>query len=923
MSVSTAMLTLLLLCSASPIAPACAPVSFLILQEQEPQGEPFLQWDGETEDAYRRALHLWKVRGKPAEAADILLGLADSTSVTQLPGQASWVLVLAAQCLAEAGRHEQAAKLIPGIERGAKGTKLETWVKAQLQLLPSFNTQTQIDEAFLSSLLELLNQEDAAGNDYWPQETRRFNRMQSYGRSILPYFLTVVDRWPSESVKQTTVTNALAYGLAMADSDFVDQLIMKTDLMTSLSHISILPLIFRAMDEVAERERTRYLAHYCTGSDRDRARAFMSLLSKQALELNEPEAMRMLRTLLEDSDPELDRLLVESQPAYPLTEPSRDLLVVAARSLDPSTRRAARSLLARSGELAQLRELARDGDCDGAVVYLIALTSHFSGNRIISHRDKNYGAQQFIQNSGFSDWKVGYRGTAIKQGELPHEGFDGFDFCRPYLDEPEFRTLLALAAISVRNQAGFDLAYSAGVPSEEESLLVEMTNKQFLPRGFAQRIPAVAHRIGFTKDALYLLVKQAPESVTREILEAIGFETLNQSDRSAASALISNGRAEDLLTLTADQRMEANARRAWLATYVEEVSDWWLKPAPLMRVAAALPAELDRIQMRDMVASSLRHTPEDRIAKISADELLQLLEQLEMMGYSCYVSAWITQTWNSAGEEAVSRFATDMPRLLWTLSPALKDGMWPFTAPVLYALERGVPITALRNQTPGLETYFMKEDPALLEAARVLLSRSDEASQRVGLECLARSTLSVDGLWELAREAMRKPALASLASHALQRTSHMEELLLARLEAWRLPDLQDRTRLLEAIANSADPRVVPTLLEATANAEAQISAIARAGLDRLKGIEEQRAFWESWQATGVGGSPEGALLKQVLSENREVRLAAIQALGAMKSTNALPLLISLLEDSDTQVVNAARRALAWISEPAESAEPPK
>lgn len=126
-----------------------------------------------------------------------------------------------------------------------------------------------------------------------------------------------------------------------------------------------------------------------------------------------------------------------------------------------------------------------------------------------------------------------------------------------------------------------------------------------------------------------------------------------------------------------------------------------------------------------------------------------------------------------------------------------------------------------------------------------------------------------------------------------------------------------------AIAETADPRVVPTLLEATAYSDQEISSIAAKGLARLKGLEEQRAFWESWQATGVGGSPEAALLKQVRSENREVRLAAIRALGALQSKNALPLLISLLEDPDQEVVAAARAALAWMTQaPGPAADSP-
>jgi HEAT repeat protein len=54
-----------------------------------------------------------------------------------------------------------------------------------------------------------------------------------------------------------------------------------------------------------------------------------------------------------------------------------------------------------------------------------------------------------------------------------------------------------------------------------------------------------------------------------------------------------------------------------------------------------------------------------------------------------------------------------------------------------------------------------------------------------------------------------------------------------------------------------------------------------------------------------------------------VRLAAIRALGATRAENALPLLISLLEDADAEVVAAARAALAWLSEPPAPGAPAK
>lgn len=924
MGVTRAMLTALLLVLTVSATPAVAPESFLLRQEASPQGEPDLRWDGETEDVYRRALHLWKVRGKPAEAAELLLGIADKAEVLQIAGQSSWVLVLAAQCLAEAGRGEEAAALIPGIERGARGTQLEAVVTAELAHLRGVGGgDLGIDEAFMSSLLELLNQHYPAGETYWTQETQRFTKIKNFGRSILPYFLAAIDRWPSESVGQATVTNALAYGLAMADEAFVDQLITRTDRMTNLGFISVLPVVYNAMDLQAEQARVRYFAHYCRSDDLERRRAAMTIMGKLAFDASEAAAIQEVRQLLADATHAADQHLLDTTGLTTLTVEHRELLDHAAGSPDAATRRAASLRLVRYGELALLGEHVRPHEKEDVVIYLLALNRQYAGTRIHSYKDQQFGSYGFLERSSFREHQFGHKGEDIGPGELPHAGFDGFDFCKPFLGDPEFRTLLALTAIAIRSQDGFDLAYSEGIPSDERHLLVEMHTKSFLPRGFAEKVPSLAAQIGFEMDGLQLLIQCAPESLTKELLEQFGFATLNQSDARFTDVIVSNVREEDVLAIASNPLLKSSKVVAYLRAYMEKVEDWWLNAEPVLRVCTQHPDAQTRLNLEQLVSQALGRVSAEKVSTISAASLLALLQQLEQAGYPCYVSSWLTKTWESAGEAALTRFATSPERMMWALSSVLQAQAWPLTAPLLYALEREVPITALRTQPPGLTSYIMESDPALLEAARILLSRTDVDAQRLGLECLSRSSLSVDGLWDLAYPTLKNPALASWASAALRNSSRQEELLLARLEAWRLPQLQYRKGLLMAIAETADPRVVPTLLEATAYSDHEISSIASQGLIRLKMLEDQRAFWESWQATGVGGSPEAALLKQVRSTNREVRLAAIRALGATRAENALPMLISLLEDADAEVVAAARAALAWLAEPPPPGAPAK
>ena len=181
------------------------------VQDPVPQGEPSLTWDENAEEAYRRALHLWHVRGKPTEAAEILISLANSREVTQVPGQAAWVLVLGAQALAEAGRGEEASALISGIERGARGTGLEASVEAELGRLREISgvAQQNLDPAFLDTLIKMLCTTPVKDVPE-TNESSIFYSVSQYRRAALPYFLEIVKRWPDPPIEKWTVSRAVS-----------------------------------------------------------------------------------------------------------------------------------------------------------------------------------------------------------------------------------------------------------------------------------------------------------------------------------------------------------------------------------------------------------------------------------------------------------------------------------------------------------------------------------------------------------------------------------------------------------------------------------------------------------------------------------------------------------------------------------------
>jgi hypothetical protein len=306
----------------------------------------------------------------------------------------------------------------------------------------------------------------------------------------------------------------------------------------------------------------------------------------------------------------------------------------------------------------------------------------------------------------------------------------------------------------------------------------------------------------------------------------------------------------------------------------------------------------------------------------SADDLALCLERLESRkdgqlawALECQSLAYLFGSNDLDAFEAFRRYAStpERARLLLQLNTN-GTNQTNSARLILHWLSQGWPATTwLRDEHRTLlDTWINPFDPQNLELARVLSTYKELPFQRL-LVSMFKSPVIAMELRDITIAWLNDPRLAPDALHFYATLYRDVSWPQRALDVLALPDLLDaeRNQVVHLMATRPDPAFLPLFLQWMQDGD--FGEYPQQGLQRLKEVEDQRAYWESWQATGVGGSPTAALLKQIQSKNKEVRLSAIRALGAVKAPEALPLLISLLEDPDPEVVAAARAGLAWLN----------
>lgn len=926
------MLTALLLVLTASATPVVAPKSFLLLQEPAPQGEPDLRWDGETEDVYRRALHLWKVRGKPAEAADLLLGIADTAEVLQIAGQSSWVLVLAAQCLAEAGRGEEAAALIPGIERGAKGTELEPFVKRELEAHQALAgvLQNGLDEAFLNSLIEVFQGTDHASIQGYATQ---------FQRVLLPYLFEALERWQSGNLPKNVGIFAFRFALMYLDQASVARLVRFTE---ELSQVSFMVIVHDARlhaDDTARAAAGSYWNQLADSKDALRAeqgRRGLARLAESHYEVvREPFEARLAA-----GDRELEAIWLsyikgDADPAYAKW-------FRRAYASGGEARWTALAHYYAIGARDALLEFAESGDEDAAILALDSAVRQRLGEvyTFPEHDNASNGLSYVLDREMLhllGRTLSRHRNTGPITSEL---SLDAWDSALARLQRRVHReasaghVLLALAALVLEREEVIR-ASLVSLPFEAQPVIVAVVaDSQELDEQFPDDVAwnwselgvSARHRDHFDQMLARLLSRNLAAATIAQLRGRIESLARQGVLDAAARQWQAADRQEDLLSLLMDETV---SKEAWIQLLRGVVNS---RGEPYSRLLAVIAARFERglLQPADLASQGslesyyqglFDRTP-DPLAHVNEDQLLILLEASFL---SSNHNTLVTHVAESTAAECIlarQRFCSDRLRTAYLVGASRRAGAQDDV--LLAGLRLGMKVKELIANASPKNHQLVIGSEARREAIRLLLTSADEENVTAGIAWLRADQGAylalrdeVEPLWAQSVHA------AFLASQIGVHREADPTIAQKMIDAWQLAGLQNRSLLVEALGNSADRRVVPILIEALRDPDPAVSKAASEGLARLKNFEEQRAFWESWQATGIGGSPEAALLKQARSTNREVRLAAIRALGATRAENALPLLISLLENPDADVVAAARAALAWLAEPPPPGAPAK
>jgi len=869
--------------------------------------EPFMQWDGETEDAYRRALHLWAVRGKPGEAADILLALADKAEVTQIAGQASWVLVLAAQALAEAGRTDEAAALIPGIERGARGTALAAYVDRELATLSgqlgvgSNGLDPAFDEYFRETVVK-------QGTGDWLIDT--------YGRSLLPYILNLIETWQSDPKEASVVIQAVQLGWAIADDEYVQELLRISKNMSTLSYLTVFGSGRAAGDLTARKSSLQFWLTQSRSGDQQRAASAGALLPNFLLRIDDTADLTILNYALA-SDSDLLSRIIEKLTGNK-EEAARKLLLAVAREAPPELARAAGNALSQFG-IQEVVDLASSGALTDVARYLVTVArirldnwampvGNESLERIVMRLANDCQVKDaFIRDQASRMRVIEWQPPLVSGWE------HALDVPNELLANESLRSLLAFAAVGMNDADALDQALASGPPLHSEVLLFMIGQYKGPLCSSIWNDLATYQRLA-PKEALEMALRANAKDVNldraRQIYKLYPDFREWEEIFGKWSEL---GLSDDLRSVLLDPSLTWKVRYEAARPYLQsDASRDGQLITGMLQGWRSLP-EADQRYLTTAISVLYQDVP-DALNLRDQSDLLQLFFDLNV---NCFLVGHALRSENEADWKPILDFMTDPSRASWIAtylhgsSELTRSAAAPAVA--LAMVRAGMLDTQVLPGDPDSRDWLRPGSAEALEVARIFLQSSDGQPRNVALNFLLRDCSAYLALQEELVRYWRDPEFAGWMSYVAAKHAKSLDATDRIRAAWQLPDLQDRSLVLRAMINTTDPRFVPVLLEAISDADQKVASTAREGLQRLKEIEEQRAFWESWQATGVGGSPTAALLKQIQSKNKEVRLSAIRALGALKAPEALPLLISLLEDPDPEVVAAARAGLTWLN----------
>ena len=218
----------------------------------------------------------------------------------------------------------------------------------------------------------------------------------------------------------------------------------------------------------------------------------------------------------------------------------------------------------------------------------------------------------------------------------------------------------------------------------------------------------------------------------------------------------------------------------------------------------------------------------------------------------------------------------------------------------------------------------LRDDSAVVRVAAVELLWTDESEQTMGeLISLATRDPSVD-VRTVAVKALGRFILLGEYGNVSEELAHQAQEVALRLHRDKSEPLELRRRALEALANSSHPQAHALISEAYAhgNHDLKISAIFAMGrtcnrawqdilLDELDSHDNE-AVYEATSACGQIQLEDSVprIGELALSDDREIKLSAIWALGEIGGRRALEILSQLSEvDEDEETAAVLEVAL--------------
>jgi HEAT repeat protein len=878
---------------------------------------PTFHWDKSVDEKYWQALHLLEVDEVPGEAASLLQELIDEPSVLQFRGQAGFLLAQAYRALLACGRPESAAALLPTIRREIAGTEYEVVANSIMnRALQSASEVEELDPDFMewvsSNLIANSNQRAGAQA-----------RAQAYGKRIVPYLLAVIEDGQAEDSKY--IANAFGIGANMGEAEFFHhclELIQDRDgkFANDLFQYSG---VFSPTEESVPDELLNFFIEVSKDS-RILVSSFPIRWILYASAYNKSALNRILEILSQDEEVKAqyitEILLTAGFPG------ASKVVVAISESTNPKMTAMARKVaFQQRRHLVALDHFSQKGDLEATKILL---------SRLSRKDSSNYGRFDFV--SPWSGEKVQLGPSALGPWAPAWLSQEKVEIrSSEYLQR--WQPVIA-RLIQDHDEEIVQAACIVALQNEDWPTVLDYLAAHEAPASLA-----------------FILPDRFPPDFDPYLEGAIDH---TEAGWIAADRLVRQSRSFGFPAFAALLKEPAMEQQLWIAMKRwprnEQSMEWTERVAlevealPALRIRAfdlafkygAYPSEA---LLNGLCAMSLNEHDFEQVLRRWWFETLKKRLEAELM---------VKLTLSSDSIRTLQAYLSMAQRYDWQSNPIPKQWMssvWTFMHPwqrdgvdfdpVFLPLFTSKEKIEFWDQAPSVRLVnspqtvavamklapdiFLKWDKARYAQTQPLAKIAllghpnpevrDALFLGWGLGIAIEPQAEINRVLEQAIAELSNPVVASNAASTLVRYSVDQDFIPKLIQAWELPNLQDRSTLMGAINGIYDERLLPVLMDAIRSQESRVSGLARGALDKYLDIGQKQRAIRSWVRAGQQGTPVDHLIEQLQNSNLEIRLAAIESLGTLQAKEALAFLVDLLAADEEQIAVAAATALRRIN----------